>query len=119
MQGRRLIASAMKKFAQEPSVLGAAWAKMSADFKSIPQQLAGLARERRAMMQEDLVRQCKGRQKPREDLVADLAVVEPVPDGTGHGSILPYRLCVNTDDIRRHGGGEGCTKCRGMLRGYA
>jgi len=60
-RGRAQIAKALKKFEADPAVLSAAWCQLSPEFTAIPGNIGKMKRERRAMMAEDLVRQCRGR----------------------------------------------------------
>jgi len=62
--GRAQITKALRFFATDPAVLSAAWCKLSPEFKTIPQKIEELKRERHAMVTEDLVRECKGRMVP-------------------------------------------------------
>ena len=61
--GLRKITNALNTFAKYPAVRIAAYAKLSVNCRTAPQSAADLKRERRAMLQEDLVRACAGRQK--------------------------------------------------------
>ena len=61
LHGIKHITRALRAYAGYPEVCAAALSKLSEDFKTAPQRRAALKRERKAMLQEDVVRRCAGR----------------------------------------------------------
>jgi hypothetical protein len=80
IQGVRLIVRGLNKFADKPEVLSAAWKKLSPNFMVQLAMGDATMRERRAMIDEDLVHQCKGRTEPytTEWAMCGVCKVKPV-----------------------------------------
>ena len=83
IQGVRLIVRGLNKFADKPEVLSAAWKKLSPNFTVQLTMGAATMRERRAMIDEDLVQQCKGRTESYTTESAMCGVCKVKPVGMG------------------------------------
>ena len=79
-RGRELLTKSLRRFASSPQVLAMAWAKLSPEFRALPERAKVLKRERQSMMAADVVRQCRGDTVPHktERTMCSICATKPV-----------------------------------------